>query len=738
MGIEKFFNSIKKSYGDKIIKKLDLSNTTLILPQKYFYVDFNSIIHNISQSITNSIVSLYHYFLISNIKPDIFVIDKEQINKHLHNLSTNDEFIINEKIYLPDQFSETNSTETNTNSTDTNTNTTEMNKLKYDYSVNFISLTFDDINQSFFQLLSINDNIDNLIIHKVSIYLVNLIDLFPNLEEVYIAIDGVPLYAKMIEQRKRRTLGYIMEKARESLLEYYKNELDIQPTYINDLNKTDIYYNHYRFELFIKKLKFNKSKISPATQFMTNLEQYLKKYWLNKTNNDKSNNDKGNDKGKTNKSKDKSKINFIIDSYTNFGEGEKKIVLKINEYLVRAQKSSTLPETEANKNIDNSFMIYSPDADVILLMLLEIFNVKNIHIMRYDQQLKQTDIINIGMLKDVILTYMHINSNNTRYTNDLKKSVITDIVMLFTILGNDFLPKLGEINTNKHIKTIFDAYINISNNFSYSENIFNLNTINWNLLKNFFINLKQLLLSEKSYNLLDNKSKYFKQKEWKLEPNQIVNSNALDFYRHLFNIENMIGSYDPLNTLYEKPSISIKIKTRACRKYIQGYIWLSKYYINHYQENKLYVYVYDYIPTIGDIIKTIDQVFERTKILEKIIYNLDKTKCNLENYYKPEQQLVLISPFDISKIIDKKFLLDKLFEQWLLKFISEDGKYNILISDIDLIINKTNNKLNIYDYINCEGALYMSKCSIIIDKINKIFNHPHKLIKNLIFPQSNI
>jgi hypothetical protein len=50
----------------------------------------------------------------------------------------------------------------------------------------------------------------------------------------------------------------------------------------------------------------------------------------------------------------------------------------------------------------------------------------------------------------------------------------------------------------------------------------------------------------------------------------------------------------------------------------------------------------------------------------------------------------------------------------LLKFISEDGKYNILISDIDLIINKTNNKLNIYDYINCEGALYMSKCSIII------------------------
>ena len=58
MGIEKFFNSIKKSYGDKIIKKLDLSNTTLILPQKYFYVDFNSIIHNISQSITNSIVSL--------------------------------------------------------------------------------------------------------------------------------------------------------------------------------------------------------------------------------------------------------------------------------------------------------------------------------------------------------------------------------------------------------------------------------------------------------------------------------------------------------------------------------------------------------------------------------------------------------------------------------------------------------------------------------------------------------
>jgi len=59
MGIEKFFNTIKKSYGNKIITKIE-PNT--YFPNNHLFLDFNSIIHIISQSVTNSIIYLYHIY----------------------------------------------------------------------------------------------------------------------------------------------------------------------------------------------------------------------------------------------------------------------------------------------------------------------------------------------------------------------------------------------------------------------------------------------------------------------------------------------------------------------------------------------------------------------------------------------------------------------------------------------------------------------------------------------------
>lgn len=50
-----------------------------------------------------------------------------------------------------------------------------------------------------------------------------------------------------------------------------------------------------------KNLKFNKSKISPGTQFMTNLELYITEFLTNKL----------------------PKIKIILDTYNNPGEGEK-------------------------------------------------------------------------------------------------------------------------------------------------------------------------------------------------------------------------------------------------------------------------------------------------------------------------------------------------------------------------------------------------------------------------------
>ena len=642
MGIEKFFNSLKKTYGEKIINKI---NDKQIFPDKYLLVDFNSIIHNISQNVTTSLIYLYHTLLVSNTYPHVFSLNKNIIEKHLHVISTNETFIIEGNIILPDQATSSDNSDSSN---------------KYNKSIDFKHLKLDDLDVSFYRLLMVDDNMDKLIIFKVAHYVHQLTQKFPNLFELYLAIDGVPLYGKIIEQRKRRSIGHIIELAKKKLLEFYKAELSKEPN-VSETSDTNIYYNHYNFELDIAKLRFPKSKISPATTFMTNLQEYLTSYLNSK----------------------KPKYIVNIDPYTNFGEGEKKIVFKIHTI-----------------NNTNGISVYSPDADVILLMLIEIEKIQNIQILRYDQQLNQLDIINILALKNIILEYMHLKNDNY--------GAIKDIVMLFTMLGNDFLPKLDIINTNRHIKKILDVYIKV--NYDGNHNIFyydkqaNKYLINWNTFKHFLTLLN-------SFIKIDDTQFKPKNKEWKLEPNQIINNNAIPYYQHIFNIENISNTYEPSINIHvaassllqnQKPIFQKKNKliNKATRKYIQGFIWLTEYYLNNHQEYKFYYYKYDISPSIQQLIYNINLIINN-KILNKINTNLEKTKSNI--YFKPDQQLIYITPYDISNIIDKKYI-----NKYMLKIIIDyNQNYNEQIN-----IDIHNNKINIYDYLKCDDAIYLSKCKL--------------------------
>lgn len=652
MGIERFFNSLKKTYGEKIINKI---NDKQIFPDKYLLIDFNSIVHNISQNVTTSLIYLYHTLLVSNTYPHVFSINKNIIEKHLHIISTDESFVIDGDIILPDQsISSSNSDSSN----------------KYNKSVDFKHIKLDDLDISFYRLLMVDNNLDKLIIFKVSHYVYELTHKFPNLYELYIAVDGVPLYGKILEQKKRRYIGYIIELCKQTLLEFYKKELSKDPN-VTESSDTNIYYNHYNFELDIAKLRFSKSKISPATTFMTNMQEYIVSYLNSK----------------------KSKYIVNLDPYTNFGEGEKKIVFKIH----------TIKDA-------NSISVYSPDADVILLMLIEIEKIKNIQIVRYDQQLGHLDTINIFALKNIILDYMHYKNDNY--------GVIKDIVMLFTILGNDFLPKLEIINTSRHIKKILDVYIKVNydgNRYIFSELDKNAKkyVINWTIFKHFLTLLNNFIKSD------DTQGQGPKNKEWKLEPNQIINSNAIPFYQHFFNIDNITNIYDPSINIHadgiyaraaQKSSLlqiqkavfqkNNTLINKASRKYIQGFIWLTEYYLNHNQDYKFFYYKYEVSPSIQQLIYNINLIINN-KILDKIYSNLDKTKSDV--YFKPEQQLIYITPYDVSNIIDKKYINKK-----MQKIITEyNQNYNEQIN-----ISMRNNIVNIYDYLKCEDAMYISKCKL--------------------------
>ena len=381
---------------------------------------------------------------------------------------------------------------------------------------------------------------------------------------------------------------------------------------------------------------------------------------------------------------------------------------------MKAKKKIVYKIHELNKsNLTGHITVYSPDADVILLMLLELDKF-SIQIMRYDQQLSQLDIIDVGELKKIIINYMKFDNLN----NQIKHLIIKDIVMLFTILGNDFLPKIDIVQTNKHIRQILDAYFKLnqhikssseSNNYNFifsSRDNTNLtqikyiHDINWHQLKNFFINLHNQL---KTYNNQFNK--YRPSKEWTIKPDQIVNSNAITYYQHVFNIENMANIYEPSINI-QKSSTELNSNefiNRISLKYLQGFIWMSEYYLNHNFSYKMFHYKYQYVPTIKQLIYNIERIIKFPIVKNKIINNLNKTIIPEQNYFKPITQLIYISPVNIINIADKKLLneqIKRIATEW-------DLKYNV-----NYELNIENNKINIFDYLNCTDALYLSKCEL--------------------------
>jgi hypothetical protein len=376
----------------------------------------------------------------------------------------------------------------------------------------------------------------------------------------------------------------------------------------------------------------------------------------------------------------KFKFKFILDPYENPGEGEKKIVFKI-----------------MNTQSEN-IVTYSPDADVILLMLIE-SNKANINIMRYDQQSRDTELIDINELKTIIIKYMKYD----RYSDDIKYRALIDIVMLFAILGNDFIPKL--VNTNKDIQHIIDAYSKLNDdakNFIFMKDDNQRYKIRWLLLKQFF-----MILDRKLQKIPNNS--YRRNKEWKLEPNQIVNSNAIPYYIHLFNIENLTNIYDPnsiSNLKYNTITEKINIK-KIYRSYLDGWAWLAEYYLNHNTEYKLFSYNYESkgILNIKDLILHISKYEKKDRSKQ-----FKKMRIVDEHYFTPVYQLAYISPINILDIVDFKYV-DKNGEIRE-KLSSYDQTYN---SEIDLKV--VNSQINLFDYLNCVDVPYLSKCAIKKDKI---------------------
>lgn len=232
-----------------------------------------------------------------------------------------------------------------------------------------------------------------------------------------LAIDGVPSKGKMVEQKQRRYMGAIVEAYKKKLLAKYTDYLKNQDGYVYQATRHSI--------------EWNKNKITPGTGFMDLLVRYLRsrnieaKFKFNRPN-----------------------LNVVLSDMYEVGEGEKKIVNYVGKYLA---------------NTDDSVMVYSPDADVILLCML--MPVKKLYMLRYNDQTSAYsnsnvyDLIDIRMIKGNIAYYINNHPSIVGKISFEIDRIINDIVCVSTLFGNDFAPKIETINVKKGFQSIMDAYV---------------------------------------------------------------------------------------------------------------------------------------------------------------------------------------------------------------------------------------------------------------------------------------
>ena len=406
MGVPKLFTVINKNNVtySAIIENLDKQ-----VDVEYFYIDFNSIVHVVSQIVIIELNEILLILLSLKSRDDL---EKSETIKKIVNKY---------KPYLNDFYD-------------------NFSDFENEHDIG------EEYN-NYFSIESIDDIIIGLVKDNVHHLLKDFVKGVPKL--LYIAIDGVPSKSKMIEQKQRRYMGAIVSEYKKLLKKKYND----------DLEKAKTLYGSNRLTYEKNKISFNKSKISPGTEFMDKLTSIL-----------------------SNETFDCQE--YILSSIDEVGEGEKKIIDHIK------------------KNNYEKCMIYSPDADMILLTSL--LEGKGNVILRHNQQ-KSTvdetfyDLIDIDIFKKNIHDYLDDKSVN-------KKFFIKDMICLASVFGNDFIPKIESIDVQFNFEQLLDVYLKTFKFFDGGIYLteFRKDKNKWYLNSNFFVKFLEFYWDNELFNMKEN------------------------------------------------------------------------------------------------------------------------------------------------------------------------------------------------------------------------------------------
>ena len=367
MGIENFFNTINRHtiFENNISSSSTNEPIKNITEGEHIYFDFNSIIYNLIQEIESEL----NYVLF------------EIITGH---------------------------------------NTEDKNKFLNKYLTILEKTNLETINLDRFKEIFNSENIFSILMKQIKNKLIEILTVYNKAElikNVFIGIDGTPNMPKIVEQKKRRYIQYVIGEMKKRIM-----------------NRFDTSFDDNRKLYESNKIYVERTNINAYTSFVKYIYDFLSNDEFKKTIYELLPNLQS----------------FKISSSQEMGEGEKKIMEEIKENLY-----------------DGSYVIISPDADLIILCLIQknMLNKKNIsnkfQIIRPNQIKETIDVIDIDCLLSSILNFIlkRIKESMIKEFEVNPTRIIDDICLLLTLFGNDFLPRLRSLNVRNGFNVIFEVYI---------------------------------------------------------------------------------------------------------------------------------------------------------------------------------------------------------------------------------------------------------------------------------------
>ena len=413
----------------------------------------------------------------------------------------------------------------------------------------------------------------------------------PN-NQVFIAFDGVAPVAKLEQQRMRRYKSMIEKK---------------------------IFNN-----LFGEKNEWNKTAITPGTNFMEKLNKGVSNYYKGK---EKSYNIK----------------KFIFSGSDEPGEGEHKLFQHIRDNEKTHAKQVTV--------------IYGLDADLIMLCLNHLRISKQIYLYRETPEFvksinssinpNESYLLDIPLLSQEIIIQMN---NGKKPSSKQETNKLYDYIFLCFFMGNDFLPHFPAMNIRtKGIDIMMEAYKHI--NKSEKMNLTDGTKICW---KNVYKLVK--FLAENEYNNLINEYKIRDKWEKRSFPSKTEEDKKNRYLCIPIKNRSIEKYIDPYSSMWQKRYYEMLFnngdsnyfKKQVCLNYMEGLEWVMNYYTIGCVDWR-WSYNYNYPPLLNDLIRFIPR-FDSKMIKDNTNKPVSR-KVQL-SYVLPPESLKLIPEIG-NKLQDK-------------------------------------------------------------------------------------